>query len=305
MKIKLYAAAAFAALTLTGCDMLRDREARRERASAGYREAMADFSAGRIDAAVKGLQKVVKDDPANASARFQLATLMQDHVRDYLEAIRHYREYRMLSPESDKTDLSLRREEMCEKLLAPELAKKMKLLDVASVRRELAAEREAREKVEAENERLVKNLEEAETALLSARRENKKVIAMVKTLDEGKGAEKPPAPVDEKSLLDEGDEGFDREGLAGDIRRLEEEEAGETTEAPFKPYVKPAPVAEKPSAAPIEHPEFYVVEEGDTLYKLAIRFYGKRSAWKTIREANKAIISTDGRIRAGQKIRLP
>ena len=52
-------------------------------------------------------------------------------------------------------------------------------------------------------------------------------------------------------------------------------------------------------------PDTYVVQEGDTLYKIATRFYGKSSAWKSIREANKESISTDGRVRAGMKIRLP
>ena len=52
-------------------------------------------------------------------------------------------------------------------------------------------------------------------------------------------------------------------------------------------------------------PDTYVVQEGDTLYKIATRFYGRTSAWKQIREANKDTISTDGRVRTGMKIRLP
>ena len=52
-------------------------------------------------------------------------------------------------------------------------------------------------------------------------------------------------------------------------------------------------------------PDEYVVEEGDTLYKIATKFYGKASAWKLIRDANRAIISTDGRVKTGQKLKLP
>ena len=55
----------------------------------------------------------------------------------------------------------------------------------------------------------------------------------------------------------------------------------------------------------LDHPDTYIVQDGDTLYKLAIRFYGRSSAWSRIREANKAIISTDGRIRVGQRLVLP
>ena len=35
------------------------------------------------------------------------------------------------------------------------------------------------------------------------------------------------------------------------------------------------------------------------------RFYGRTSAWKIIREANKESITTDGRVRTGQTLRLP
>jgi nucleoid-associated protein YgaU len=52
-------------------------------------------------------------------------------------------------------------------------------------------------------------------------------------------------------------------------------------------------------------PETYVVQDGDTLYRIAQRFYGNIKAWQKIRDANKTIISNDGRVRAGQKIRLP
>ena len=62
----------------------------------------------------------------------------------------------------------------------------------------------------------------------------------------------------------------------------------------------------KPVLYPHEHrPATYVVQEGDTLYKIAVRFYGRASAWSKIRSANKATISMDGRVREGQKIVLP
>jgi nucleoid-associated protein YgaU len=48
-----------------------------------------------------------------------------------------------------------------------------------------------------------------------------------------------------------------------------------------------------------------VIEEGDTLYKIAIKFYGRTSAWKQIRDANKALITTDGRVKSGDEIKLP
>jgi nucleoid-associated protein YgaU len=52
-------------------------------------------------------------------------------------------------------------------------------------------------------------------------------------------------------------------------------------------------------------PKYYVVKDGDTLYKIAIKFYGRVTAWTEIREANKAVVSMDGRIKTGQKLTLP
>ena len=49
----------------------------------------------------------------------------------------------------------------------------------------------------------------------------------------------------------------------------------------------------------------YVVQPGDSLFRVAERFYGDATQWKKIREANRARIDPDGRIRAGQIIVVP
>jgi nucleoid-associated protein YgaU len=54
-----------------------------------------------------------------------------------------------------------------------------------------------------------------------------------------------------------------------------------------------------------EIPETYTVEEGDTLMRISAKFYGTNRKWREIREANKTVISPDGRVRAGQVIKLP
>ena len=49
----------------------------------------------------------------------------------------------------------------------------------------------------------------------------------------------------------------------------------------------------------------YVVQPGDTLFRVAERFYGDSTQWKRIRDANRGRIDADGRIRAGQIIEVP
>ncbi len=52
-------------------------------------------------------------------------------------------------------------------------------------------------------------------------------------------------------------------------------------------------------------PETYVVQPGDTLMHIAARFYGSRSKWRAIQDANKATIPANGDLKVGQTIKLP
>ena len=51
--------------------------------------------------------------------------------------------------------------------------------------------------------------------------------------------------------------------------------------------------------------EFYVIQSGDTLGKLARKFYGKAGDYPRIFEANREIIEDPDKIYVGQKIRIP
>lgn len=52
-------------------------------------------------------------------------------------------------------------------------------------------------------------------------------------------------------------------------------------------------------------PRTYVVQPGDTLFRVAEKFYGDSTQWRKIRDANRTRIDPDGRIRAGQIIAVP
>jgi len=57
--------------------------------------------------------------------------------------------------------------------------------------------------------------------------------------------------------------------------------------------------------APATEERSYVVVKGDTLSKIAQKFYGKASAWPRIFEANKDLIKDPDLIHPGQKLRIP
>ncbi len=54
-----------------------------------------------------------------------------------------------------------------------------------------------------------------------------------------------------------------------------------------------------------KEPRTYVVQPGDSLFRVAEKYYGDSTKWKIIRDANRARIDPDGRIRAGQIIIVP
>ncbi len=49
----------------------------------------------------------------------------------------------------------------------------------------------------------------------------------------------------------------------------------------------------------------YVVQPGDTLFRIAEKFYGDSGQWKKLRDANRNRIDPDGRVRAGQILLVP
>lgn len=333
MKILL----AFLALTsLTACDSSDKRDLRQERESGAYRAAMADCKAGRIDQAIAGFRKACREDPANASARFQLACLLQDSGRDYLGALCAYREFIDQHPESDKAKLARDRAAICERETAKALAEKHGLNNNVALSKEVE---ESRKRLKDADKRVAKLNDDVAVTMQRVAHlleENAKLKAALKGDAAEAGALAAAGVKDARALLDE-DEG-DRMKLPAEALALKKEVEPDDTDrikqsadiaalrkesdedanlsgssllpshpanAVAKPLLKER---EKPAVKEPPHekrPAEYEVQEGDSLYRIAMRFYGRSSAWKLIRNANKAIISTDGRVNSGMKIKLP
>ncbi len=318
-------------MALTACDSQK-KEFRAERAAKQYQSAMADYSAGRLDAAIAGFEKVIRADAGNASARFQLACLLQDRKQDYLGAIANYREYILLAPSGDKIKVAESRAAICEKLWALEVVKQQKANEGSVVAKEVAEAQAKQKEAEAQLTAAKTALQELQKKMETLTQEKARLSRMLEGFrqEEAEGS-KPMDIASAKSLLEEEDTG-DRLKLSPDAYALfAEEEKAEAAAPSSQPVVfsteesdedgqlgakmlktsdnllgrkkTPPPAQEEAVAEP--RPEYYVVQEGDTLYKIARRFYGRRDAWKMILNANKATISSDARIKAGQKIKLP
>ena len=302
---------ALMALTiLTACDYAVRNDIRNERDDRVYRAAMDDYRAGRMDAALAGLEKAVRNDPSNASARFQLACLQQDLKKDFLSAYCGYREFLLQQPACDRAKLARERLSVCEKEAARSLLDKhgqnasdARIRELDVVRAEL---KEAAARISVLEKDLAAARENVRT--LSAERDRLRAAVRGEIGDE---EVRPEGIVREKDLLEEEDE--DDAGLdAQKVKALVEDEDSPSTGSSLLPVSRGknenGVLAKKEKTAPKagpDRPKTYVVEDGDTLYGVAKRFYGSIQAWKAIREANKALISSDNRLRAGDTIVLP
>lgn len=322
--------------SLTACDYAEKREFRQERESRTFQTAMADYKAGRIDQAIAGFRKVCKDDPGNGSARFQFACLLQDTGRDYLGALCSYNEFLALHPNSDKAKLARDRAAICERETAKVLAEKHGLTSNTALSKELEDVRRQLKDSEKRNAKLSDDVAVTMQRVNHLLGENAKLKAAIKGDPEALGKMAASGVKDAKALLDE-DEG-DRFQVPDDVQRIRRESEPETTDrvkasadvaslrresdedanlaGPALLPSHPADAVDKSISQKREKPEIkepphekrppeYEVQEGDSLYRIAMRFYGRSSAWKIIRNANKAVISTDGRVKSGMKIKLP
>lgn len=296
--------------TLTACDRLNDITDRSGRDDRLYKEAMADYSAGRLDAALKGFERALAANPANVDARFQLACLQQDRAKAHLEAVCNYREFLLQAPRSEKALIARERMAVCEKLLAAELAERHGIVGDAALSAAVERGKTACAAAERERDELAEKLKTAEAQVVRLEGELARARKALGSVGADE-SDRPLVKMDAKSLLDDESEG-DRILLSDDLKALRAEEAEEAaapedTATPFAvtDAKTSAPAKTKPELPHEARPATYVVQEGDTLFKIANRFYGRTSAWSEIREANKTTISTDCRIKTGQKIVLP
>ena len=308
-------AMALMALTLlTACDYAVRKDIRAERNDRIYRAAMDDYRAGRMDAAIAGLEKAVRNDPSNASARFQLACLQQDLKKDYLSAFCGYREFLVQQPECDRARLARERLTVCEKESAHALATKYGLNASDGLARELEAVRAELKTAASRAAAAEKDLGALRERLRTLSADRDRLLAVVKG-GEGDEAETPAGVVAEKDLLEEDEESANESVQAilkeKSVLDQEDEKSTGSSLIPVRRVTDVGRKTDKTSDQQTsgkkesDRPKTYVVEDGDTLYGVSKRFYGSIQFWKAIREANKALISSDNRLRAGDTLVLP
>lgn len=341
---------AIAALTvLTGCgneDIAAAESS--ERGSALARQAAVAEQSGNPGEAILLLERSLLEEPKAFSAHFQLATLLQDHARDYMGAIYHYRQYLKHRPASEKSKLAKDRIRVAEQLLAPQILKRVGDSGEAAVQASLLKDVEKLNKRIAElvgdNAALAEQKAATDKSLKMLEGENRRLRKIVDSLKLDAAAatsaggsvtarEAARAATGGEMLRRPGERGTIDKSEFGDLRKLREEANALAAEGSA---VKSTPAKKADAAAEEERRnalktddagdggEFslsallrnterkekklarkHVVRPGETLYMLSERFYGTKTQWKRIRDANRATINPDGRLIAGQTLWIP
>lgn len=289
---------------VAACDNSSDASKRSTgREDAKYREAMTYYQAGNLEKAIEGLERCININPLNTAARFQLACLKEEAKKDYLGAILEYREFLRMSPDGEKAKIAAVRLERCNKLLEERF-------EAVEAQKELeASTNEAIAKLTEKNDKLSKELATSRKDLEDLRAEYERLKKMVSSIgaSDEENTKAPKIALTDEALLEDALSSPPSVVSSEEVKKLkeslEEDEKAPLPQVEKKKVNEPAKTEVK--TPQIEKPEVYVVKEGETLISIARRFYGKASYWRQIQQANRAVISIDGKLKAGMEIKLP
>jgi hypothetical protein len=314
---------------LAGCQRatVSEQDAR-DRESPLIRRALEREQIGDLDEAIQTYEEVLQESPKLVSAHFHLALLLQDYRKDYMGAIYHYRQYERLRPDSEKKALLQDRTRVCQQLLVAQLLsngdvaisrKQLELMAeidklnkrLSQVEGEKAALMEQKDALErqlaeqtSETERLRRLLDRVIPAGSSEDAHPHSVLPRLDPTSFALAAPRttpPPTPIPRVTPSDPGSE-------PAAIRPTAPRTA---TEPP--PLLKSTDsvsteteaAATRTTAPVTAATRTYVVQPGDSVYRIAERIYGDPEQWKKIRDANKDRLGPGNQVRAGQVLVIP
>ena len=253
---------------ICGCERsvsITDAEAGHE---ANYQRAKAFCEQHDFQAAAELYKRALVVNPEFADAHLELGLLCDDKLGDPISAIYHYRRYLELRPDTEKKQLVSDFIERAKLSLAAKLPQSP-IVDPSDLTR----------------------LQNEKAALLQ---ENAQLRTQIAELEKAAGAVKsaavgPPLTMD-----------YAVTPVSAPVMTV-------------RPDVAPATImAAAPMPTPVEtvvgnppHTRAHVVQKGDTLYSLALRYYGTRSAWEKIYQANRTGLASRDQLKVGQQLVIP
>ena len=281
---------AFSALFfVAGCERSADSPFASEVDDSDYRRAKELQRQGRNQEALVAFQKVIDrlgDDAPEA--HLELGILYQQHIKDPIAAIYHYRKFRALKPNSQQAELVRQRidaatREFARTLPAQPLDNQMERLDLL----------EKLDQLQRENTQLKDQLIGVRTQAVNTPRQavfspvSPDVVAPLAVNPEDSPivqatvVPEPPAPQPSIPTVS-----------------LNRSTAQVQPPAPRPPVPTPSP-------APAVGGRKHTVAKGDTLFVLAQKYYGNKSRWKDIYAANRDVMKSQNDLKIGMELKIP
>lgn len=276
----LWLCALSALLFAAGCGRYESSGFTAEIDEPGYRRGKDLLRQGRNQEALASFLKMVEKRGDDApESHLELGILYQQHFKDPIAAIYHYRKFRELRRNSPQSDLVRQRidaatREFARTLPAQPLENQLNRLDLI----------EKLDQLNRENLQLKEQLAAARLQSINS-------------------TARPPsggtAPTAQPELL---------APLA--IDPMESPIYAAPEPAPAPAAAQPAAQPTRPTAtAPVQQPagayRRHVVVRGDTLMSLSQRYYGTRSRWRDIYAANRNVMPNESSLSIGMELRIP
>lgn len=239
------------------------------------RRAEAKEREGDREGALALLNDALDRNPRLTSAHLKAALLYDDYKKDYVRCVYHYQRYLELLPETEK------------RAMIEEAVRRARLLLAASYAGQPVGTDDRLETLQTENERLKRAVRQL--------REQAAGSAPGGHWEHGvpSDAGEPPAPLESGGAPGGGG------SATAAVHRVREAVEAVTNRAPAaRADGKTTPVEAGSGAT-------CVVQPGDTLSAIAARVYRDRSQWKWIYDANRAVLPSPEKLRAGQTLRVP
>ncbi len=279
----------FAALLfVAGCERSIDSPFTAEIDESDYRRGKELLRQGRNQEALAAFQKVLQRRGDDApESHLELGILYQQHIKDPIAAIYHYRKFRELKPNSPQADLVRQRidaatREFARTLPAQPLDNQMERLDLL----------EKLDQLQRENTQLKDQLISVRTQAVNAPRLPVSSVApepLAVNPDESPIARAPdPAPEPAPQL-----DPVPQPSIP--TVSLNRPNVQTPASAP-----RPATVATSTAGG-----RKHTVAKGDTLFSLAQKYYNNKSRWRDIYAANRDVMKSQNDLKIGMELKIP
>ena len=288
-RLNIPALLALLALALTvGCERRETLSFSSETEEPYYREGQQLSKQGRNQEALNAYLKVIsKRDDTAPESHLEAGLILQRHMKNYIAAIYHFRRYLELQPNSRQAVYVVGLIHSAER----EYARTIHPAPLESQAERLESQDQI-DRLLRENDQLRAELAAVRAGVATAPVQSRSTLSA--TGEPMISIVTPPADVPAATTADDSPVTY------------APVQAAPADDAPVVQRV-PLPKPTRPSAKPTAPTSGrrHTVVKGDTLFSLAQKYYGNRSKWRDIYDANRDVLPSENSLKLGMDVKIP